>query len=280
MAAIRHNQAQPWMYVMLPLEMKLAKRPQDEIDRALLSRVDLSNGGTEQTLVTASLLARLQSWDQAMELCREAARQDPWQASVWLKARSIADRSNDPEHIVWSRAGILRYVWTDDSEILHNESRLTLDRQLTLVRKSGPPELASRIRDQIASTNVCDLIVRVEWAGDSDVDLAVIEPGKIVCDHSHQITVNGGILTRTARGKGRRHVEEYRCQEAPPGTYYVSVKLIRGRVISGRARVTVTRYAGSNHEDKSTVVVEIGRDDSDVKVELGRGRGATSPPAL
>lgn len=273
LAAIRHNQGQPWMYVMLPMEMKLANRPQAEIDRALLSRVDVSSGSTEQTLVTASLLARLQSWDQAINLCREAIRRDPWQTSVWLKARSIADRSSNPDHIVWARVGILKYVWTDDAEIHHNEARLTLERQLSLARQSGPPELVSRIREQIQATKLCDLIVRVEWVGDSDVDLAITEPGGVVCDQSHQITSNGGILTRTDRGRGRRHLEEYRCQEAPSGTYVVSAKLIQGRVISGQARVTVTRYSGSDHEEVSRITVAIGREDSELKVELRRGRG-------
>lgn len=274
LAAIRHNQAQPWMYVMLPLEMRLANRPQEEIDRALLSRIDLSTGNTEQALVTASLLARLQSWDSAIELCREALRKDPWQANVWLKARSIADRSQDPEHIVWTRVGILKHVWTDDSEIHHNEARETLKRQLQQARRNGPPALASQIREQIDLANQCDLLVRIEWAGDSDIDLAVSEPGDIVCDHSHQITANGGILTRTDSGKGRRHAEEYRCQEAPPGPYVVSARLIRGRVISGRARVTVTRYGGSDHEEVSTINVPIGREDSEIRIELRRGRGA------
>jgi tetratricopeptide (TPR) repeat protein len=279
LAAIRHNQGQPWMYVMLPMEMKLANRPQAEIDRALLSRIDLSSGNTKQTLVTASLLARLRSWDQAIELCKEAIRRDPWQTSVWLKARSIADRSNNPDHIVWSRVGILRYVWTDDSEVHHDEAHLTLQRQLERAQESGPPELASRIRKQIDASRQCDLIVRVEWAGDSDVDLTVKEPGDIVCNQSHQITSNGGVLTRTDQGMGRRHLEEYRCQEAPPGTYYVSVNLIRGRVISGRARVSVTRYVGTKHEEKSTISVEVGRADSEIKIELGRGRGESPQPA-
>ena len=273
LAAIRHNQAQPWMYAILPLEMKLAERPQADIDRALLSRVDFAVGDATQVLVTASLLTRLGSWDQAIELCRESIRHDPWQTNVWLKSRSIADRSGDAKHIVWSRLGILSYVWTNDADIHHAESRETLETQLRRVRQTGPPELASEIQESIRDATPWDLIVTAEWRGRSDVDLVVTEPDGTVCDHSKQITANGGILARTGGGNGNAHVEQYRCQRGLPGKYRVQVKLIRGKVTSGRVRLKVERYAGSGAAESRTINLDVGQIDQEVEISLGEGRG-------
>ena len=39
-AALIHGQAQPWMYETLALSMQIAGRPQDEIERVLLSRIE------------------------------------------------------------------------------------------------------------------------------------------------------------------------------------------------------------------------------------------------
>ena len=272
MAAIRHDQGQAWMYAVLPLQMKLAERPQAEIDRALLARVDFSAGNSEQTLIAASLLSRMMSWDSAMDLCRESLRHDPWQTSVWLKASSIADRSGNPDHIVWARTGILKHVWTDDARIRHQESQKILDRTLADVRRKGPAELTRRLQQQVADAMIWDLIVKAEWAGNSDVDLAISEPGGTVCDHSHQITRTGGILVRTGGGGRRRHIEEYRCHTAPQGIFKVSVRLIRGRVVSGRVRLTVIRYQGTGYESKETINVPVGEEDAAVEVEVSRGR--------
>lgn len=272
LAAVRHNQGQPWMYSVLPLEMKLAGRPREEIERALLSRVDFAAGDTDQVLIAAALLSRMKFWNEALQLCREAVRMDPWQARVWMRAASIADRSGDPEAIVWSRCGILRYVWTDDAAVRHQEAEETLHRTIVAVQESGNTDLAARLREQVLEAKRWDLIVRAEWAGDSDVDLVVTEPGGAVCDHSHQITVNGGILVRTS-SSGRRHVEEYRCQMAPPGRFRVRVRLIRGRIVSGRVRLTVERYSGSRFRHREVITVQPGSSDAMIDVDVERGRG-------
>jgi len=218
----------------------------------------------------------MMSWDSAIDLCRESLRHDPWQTSVWLKAASIADRSGNADHIVWARTGILKYVWTDDAQIRHQESQKILDRTLADVRRKGSAELTRRLQQQVTDAMIWDLIVKAEWAGKSDVDLVISEPGGTVCDHSHQITRTGGILVRTGGGGRRRHIEEYRCHMAPKGIFNVSVRLIRGRVVSGRVRLTVIRYQGTEYESKETINVPVGEEDAAVEVEVSGGRGAAA----
>ncbi len=271
-SAIRNNQGQSWMYAVLPLEMKLAKRPQEDIDRALLSRIDFASGDVSQMLIGASLLSRLKSWDAAMDICREATRRDPWQPEAWMMARSVADRSKNPRHILWSRTGILKYVWTRDVEELHQEARQAIDDLLQAAEESGPQELVSDIREQLHEATSWDLHVQAQWAGDGDVDLSVTEPGDVTCDRRNRVTKNGGVLTRMSSG-GRKKQEEYRIQLAPSGEYEVVLRLIRGSVVTGNVVLRVSRYIGSDHEQTKTLRVPVTVEDGRVKIPVRRGRG-------
>jgi len=273
LSAIRNNQGHPWMYAMLPMEMKLAEWPQEEIDRALLSRVDFATNNLSQVLITASLLSRLKSWDQAIALCKEATDRDPWVPEVWLKARTIADRSNIPKHVLWTRTGILTHVWNRDADDLHKEAEQTIKDLLASAKKKGEPELISEIEKALHNSLTWDLKITAQWAGDGDVDMVIHEPNQLVCDRRNQITDNGGLLTvMSSGGKGRKK-EEYRCQEAPTGDYEVVLRLIAGRVITGNVLLRITRYSGTDKEQTDQVRVPVGEADGRVKITVSRGRG-------
>lgn len=273
LSAIRQNQVQAWMYSVLPLEMKLAKRPQEEIERALLSRVDFAGDNVPQMLIGASLLSRLKSWDAAIDVCREATRRNPWLPEPWMMAKSIADRSGKPEYVLWSRTGILRHVWTADAEDIHGEARQAIEDLLQAARKNGPQELVSQIREELQEASSWDLVINARWAGTGDVDLSVAEPGGVTCDRKNKITENGGILTRTSGGGKDRKQEEYRCQNAPQGDYQVTLKLIQGTVVTGNVVLRVSRYIGSDHEQTRTLRVPVTVEDGRVKIPIRRGRG-------
>ena len=125
--------------------------------------------------------------------------------------------------------------------------------------------------------DICDLKIEAEWAGTADVDLEVVEPDGSVCDRKSQITKNGGLIAQTADGGKKRQKEEYRCLNAPVGDYQAVVRLIRGRVITGRVRLRVTRYQGTDRERTETIQVPVGNSDARVKVTLRRGRRVESP---
>ncbi|MCH2202966.1 MAG: hypothetical protein MK102_13415 [Fuerstiella sp.] len=272
-AAIRNNQGQPWMYSVLPLEMRLAERPQQEIERALASQVDFAGGDLSQILIAASLSSRLKFWDQAMELCAEATRQDPWQSESWQIAKSIADRSGNKKHILWSRTGILRHVWTSDADQLHQEAELVIRDLLAAAKKSGQQSFSSQINDELTKALTWDLIITARWAGNADVDLAVNEPGDIICDRKNQITGNGGLLTRQSGVDKDRKTEEYRCQKAPKGDYEVVLRQIGGRLVTGNVVLQITRYRGTDREQTKRMLVPVGSKDGRVTIPLSRGRG-------
>ncbi|MEZ6059701.1 MAG: hypothetical protein R3C19_05005 [Planctomycetaceae bacterium] len=243
--------------------MKLTGRPQSEIDRALLSRVDFTAGDADQLLVTAALLARFEAWDRAIALCREATDRNPWRSEPWLIARRYADRSSQPEHILWSRIGILKYLWTDDFDTQHAEATETLRELQRSLTAAGNSETAQKVKTELDEALIHDLRIRVEWAGDGDVDLSVAEPGKQTCSFRNKVTKNGGVLLLTGDGtlpKGKRgpSVEEYLCREAPSGQYTITLRLVTGKVITGKVMVVVTQYENTTAEKKTRLPVAVG----------------------
>lgn len=273
LSAIRNNQGHPWMYTMLPMEMKLAEWPQEDIDRALLSRVDFATNDLSQMLITASLLSRLQSWDQAIALCKEATDRNPWVPEVWLKARTIADRSGDPKHVLWTRTGILTHVWNRDADNLHKEAEQTVRDLLATATQNGSPNLAHEIEKALKDALAWDLKITAQWAGDGDVDMVIHEPNELVCDRRNQITDNGGLLTHMSGGGKGRKQEEYRCQEAPTGNYEVVLRLVGGRVVTGNVLLRIARYSGTDKEQTDLIRVPVGETDGRVKIAVGHGRG-------
>ena len=273
-SALRNNQAQTWMYDVLAMEMKLAGRPQTQIDRVLLSRIDFAAGNEAQMLVTASYMARFGAYDQAIKICREAAKRNPWQPATWGLARRVADGSRDPEAIIWSRVGTMQQVWTDGFEDEHAEAMTVLRDLEQKMTAAGDPQMASRARDAITSARSRDLRIRVSWVGDADIDLIVDEPNKQRCSRKNRLTSNGGMLIRqSGGGKQGRHTEEYVCVKAPSGEYEVNVRYIFGRVITGKARVEVIRYQNTDQEKRISLSPEIAERNATIKVIVERGRG-------
>lgn len=273
-AAIRNDHAQPWMYDVLALEMKIAGRPQQQIDRVLTSRIDFAPGNQAQMLVTASMLAGFDAFDRAIEICREAAKRTPWEPTVWAAARKIADRSKDPESVIWSRAGTIQHVWSGDYKTLHEICEIELEdleRQLTT---DGKAALASKLRNEKQAALQRDIRITIQWTGDADLDLSVIEPDGQRCSRKVPLTANGGLLIQQSDGGKERgtHVEEYVCPIAKSGDYTVQIQHIHGRVIRGAVTIRQVRYENSGHEIRSQLI-ETGVVENNITVRIPVNRG-------
>jgi len=274
-AAIRNDHAQPWMYDVLAIEMKIAGRPQQQIDRVLTSRIDFAPGNQAQMLITASMLAGFDAFDRAIEICREAAKRTPWEPTVWAAARKIADRSQNPESIIWSRTGTIQHVWSGDYQTLHQICEIELDDLESQLTSDGQPKLARQLRRETQAARQRDLRIIIQWTGDADLDLSVMEPDGQLCSRKVPLTANGGILIQQSDGGKERglHTEEYVCPLAKSGEYTVKVQHIHGRIIRGAVTITHIRYENSSHEIKSQLIeTGVVEHNVTVKIEVNRGR--------
>lgn len=281
LSAIRNDQAAPWMYDVLSLEMKLAGRPPKEIARVLESRIDFATSDVPQMLITVAMLSRFEAWDEAISICREAAELNPDFPEVWMLGRSVADKSGHIDAQVWARCGILTYFWGDNHELYHEEARKVL-RELAekcdLENRSGQGEL---IRNQAAEAESIDLQIALNWVGAADLDLLITEPDGEKCSFKRRITRNRGRLVREEGPSeedesGKRHSERYVCHSAISGDYEIAVRFVLGKVVTGTAQLEIIQHAGTPRETRVSRTVTLSKDDVRIKVSLEKGRASVS----
>lgn len=270
-SAIRNNKAQPWMYDALVQELKIAGRPQEQIDRAVLSRVDFAVDDEAQLLVTTALLSRFDAFDQAMALLKEGIRRNPWQPATWGMARSLAEKSGNADHIIWAHTGSLQHVWNGEQDLLHRQWIAELQKLEQSLIRAGKPEKASEVREALASALERDLRIILRWSGDADVDLSVTDPDGNICSYKTPLSPGGGMLVSRSSG-GKNASEEYVIVKGKPGNYKVKVNWITGRVIRGQALLTVIRHENTPQEQKQSSRITIGREDATYDIELKSGR--------
>ena len=269
LAALRNDHAQPWIYDVLAIEMKLAKRPALEIERALQSRTDFAGGDPRQQMITAAMLARFDAGDQAMAVLRRVVAVAPETSDAWLQARSIADKFQSPVDQVWARCGIIRHVWTDDFEKEHAEANQTIAKIAEKMQRAGAVKEASQAREDLMEASKIDLRIVVEWIGQADLDLIVDEPNGQQCNFKRRLTPNGGRLIRVSNGveaNSGRHREEYICRVAPAGNYKARLRFVYGKVVNGSALVQITHHEGRPTAKSTRTVVPLTREDAEIPV--------------
>ncbi|MBC7967741.1 MAG: hypothetical protein H7Z17_17650 [Fuerstia sp.] len=271
-SALRNDQAAAWMYKVLPLEMKMAKRPAKDIARALESRIDFVNADIPELLIAVAMLSRFEAWDEAMQICREATELNPELPESWLLARSVADKSKNPEHRVWARCGILQYVWTDDSAAQHEEAKKVITEIAAELDKAGDSQQAERIRMQLREASAIDLLLVLRWVGSADLDLLVTQPNGEQCSFRNRFTTDGARFTHddsgsTKDGNAKRY-EQYVCRVAADGEYKATVRFILGKAVAGTAVLEITRHAGTPEESQTTQTVKLTREDVQISIPI------------
>ncbi len=87
-----------------------------------------------------------------------------------------------------------------------------------------------------------DMMLKLTWTGDADLDLSVEEPNGGICSFENPFTNAGGAYTHDGYGpKAANCFEEYICASALPGDYVVRVRAIDGEAVGHRATLTIRR---------------------------------------
>jgi hypothetical protein len=285
LAAIRHDQGAPWMYDVLPHEMKLAQRSEREIARVVASRVDFAVSDVPQLMIAVAMASRFEAWDEANQLAESAAELDPLQRDVWLLGRSVADKSGDWRHRVRTRCGILRHVWSGDYEAQHTEAKTVLADIAERLRRDGQAAAADEVTAKASDSVAVDLQIFLKWVGNADLDLSVKLPDGETCNYKNRLTRGSGWLVREEgglqtdnRGTGQKCVEHFVCQTAQSGRYEVAVRFLLGEVAAGTAVLEVVRHAGTPVESRESKTVRLSREDAQFVVELAGGRANAKQP--
>ena len=105
------------MYEALVLAMQITGESQNQIERALMSSVDLS-GQPDEVLEAANYMANNGMEVRAMKLLRSFARANPIRFEPYVLGLKTAKRINDIEGKMWATVGIFGQEWPEHHEIV------------------------------------------------------------------------------------------------------------------------------------------------------------------
>ncbi|MHC4875208.1 MAG: hypothetical protein ACYTGL_01840 [Planctomycetota bacterium] len=280
-AALANGQAEPWMFDVLAMAMRLADYPQAEIQRVLMSRVDLSPTDIDGLLYSAAFLSRLEASQAALRVYQEAARLAPSRPEPYVLGLKLARSLKDAKGIQWAASGILTSVWVRGFERHHQTAEdALLDKQQELNR-AGQNKDAEELAAALAEAKRRDLIVRVEWSGDGDLDLTVEEPCGAKCSTHNPQTAGGGAFTHDGYGPEPDNCfEEYVCVRGSKGDYRATIEHIDGNIVGKSFRVTWIRYRGSENEQSKTETYRLDKPRRVIRFTLNDGRRTELVPGL
>jgi hypothetical protein len=91
-----------------------------------------------------------------------------------------------------------------------------------------------------------DLIIRLVWQGEADLDLEVREPIGTLCSYLQRQSPGGGVLLGDRIGDVPQ--ESYVAAKAFSGDYQITVRRVWGRPLGGKAVLEVIQHQGTPEE--------------------------------
>ena len=275
MAAIDNGQAQGWMYEALVLAMQVSGESQIQIERALMSGVDLS-GDPDDVLVAANYMAANGMEARALKLLRSFARANPTRFEPYVLGLKTAKRINDLEGQMWATVGIFGQEWPEHMEAV-SQARYVTKGILKTLADEGKTEQLAEYQRQLRESQERDCVIRVRWTGDADLDLLVFEPGGTVCSRLNKRTSSGGIMLGDQFSPDKNHsgeiVETYVLPKGFAGNYQLVINRVWGDVTSGKATVSIVNHYRSEKDQRSlTRQVKLDKTGAIVNFALDRGR--------
>ena len=275
-ASMRAGQIQPWMYEALALAMRIEKMPADEIERVLLSSADFATSA-RQVIFLAEYMDRLGYRQRALELLREVTLRDPSAELAYAKALDIAIYLDDADALQWSTLGVLSQEWPRENAAIFEKAVRHSKSLVEQMRENGLDQQADQYASKLKRALARDVVVKVSWSGDADVDLMVEEPTGSVCSYRQNKTPGGGLLVGDPNAglsdtAGGSHSEVYSCPEAYSGDYRVLLRQVWGRIPAGRVTVDVWSHLGSENQQHIQRVIPLDEDGALVSFHLDSGR--------
>lgn len=261
------------MYDVLAMTMKLDNRPAEDIERAMMSRIDSSATDVPSLLFAAAFLVRLGGDEQALHLYQQASKVDQTRAEPYVLGLKLARRLKDYTAVQWAVEGVLTHAWTKDRkkrQLAAEDAAEDTQRELI---KAGRAKEANELKAAVVEANRRDLVLRLEWSGDGDLDLEIEEPLSSTCSLKNPISAGGGVHVHDGYGPKRENCfEEYVCVKGLSGDYRAKIHLISGNVVGKTCRLTIVRYKGSSEEIIRRLDVPLDKTTKTVRLSLHEGR--------
>ena len=272
---MREGYPQPWMYEALSISMQVCDYPEEEIYRVLMSNVDFS-GDVWDAIKVAKFLESREMFDSALRILKDVHHSAPMLAGPLEMAFAIAEKTGDYSQIQWAAVGVLEQGWPDEKLALIEKAKVTTKSNMTRLVKESRVMEATQLQSEVAEALGRDLVVRIAWSGDSDLDISVEEPAGTVCSHSNRRTTSGGMLLgdgnsfRKAEADG--FSESYVCSKGFSGIYRVLVSKAWGEVAANKVTIDIVSDYGTDEQSYVHQVLELEDNQLLIEVAVKNGR--------
>jgi hypothetical protein len=150
---------------------------------------------------------------------------------------------------MWACRGILSQAWPKKFQVIVDEAKLVARAVYGQLIEEGRKDEADKFSQELKLAASHDVIVRVRWAGDADIDVAVEEPSGTVCSLENSSSAGGGTLLGDAfPGHGEDETgavsETYLCPKGFTGTYRLLLRRVWGNVSTGNVTVEILTDVG------------------------------------
>src|SRR5205814_10574877 len=112
-----------------------------------------------------------------------------------------------------------------------------------------------RLQNVLRTNQQRDLIVKLRWAGQADLDLKVEEPSGTVCSCLQRQTPGGGTLIGDTRED--KNSEMYVASQAFRGKYKITADRVWGTPSDSKAQVQVIRHQGTDKETSEVFTINL-----------------------
>jgi len=260
-SAIRNGISEPWMYEALAVVLEAAGQDKAEVERALLSAADVTSDSPDAQYRVARALGRHGLKETAIRLYREIAENAPLAPEPYAESLEIAAELGDAKTVTWAATHIVGEAWIGIHEEFLNKARSRVAEVERRLRKDGRTKDADDLAQAVKQADTRDLVIRVSWQGDADIDLKVLEPLGTVCSAQNRMTPAGGVLVQDSYGKdpgtAKNPAELYICPRGLSGDYEVRLERVWGNPLGGRVKVDVTYYQGASNERRESHYVPV-----------------------
>ena len=159
----------------------------------------------------------------------------------------------DRDGVVWASTGVLSQSWSDEQVPLIERALLAAKAAYLRLNNEGRKMEAYALEQAMKKAQTRDIVVRVTWTGNADIDLVVQEPAGTVCSSSNPRTIAGGALLADGSSLDKPSKdgfsETYACAQGYAGEYKISVRKVWGEVAGGKVTINlVTDYGTPNQK--------------------------------
>ena len=270
----------PWVYETLAIALRESNASAEEIERAEISLADMEPQDADGFLKASKALGELKRYDRALALCHQAALLQPNVPQAYADALNYADMARDSDAMAWAAGNLLKKDWPRKNDELHARATHRLE-SLSKALEKGRAEEAGRLKTVAEAQRRRDLVIKLAWGGQADLDLRVEEPSKSVCSCVNRQSLGGGTLIGDSLGE--KNAEMYVAAVAFPGKYKITVDTVWGRPLGDKAQLQVIQHQGTDKETSKLITVDL-KEGSTFTIDLAEGRrtqtAVVPPPAL